>query len=75
MDHAGKTGAGCILLLAERYAAAEKAFREDLGKFPNNGWSLHGLMTALEAQNKDEEAASVQAELELAWASADVKLE
>ncbi|NND43833.1 MAG: hypothetical protein HKN58_00820 [Xanthomonadales bacterium] len=66
---------GEVLLLAGRYAEAEQAFRMDLERFPGNGWSLHGLATALRAQGKDEAAASVEAEFEQAWATADVAVE
>ena len=65
---------GDILLLANRYGDAERAFREDLHHFPKNGWSLHGLAVSLRAQGKSEEAAAVDTELEQAWANADVSV-
>jgi len=65
---------GEVLLLAGRYEEAELAFREDLDRFRANGWSLHGLETALRAQGKEGEADEVAAKLEQAWATADVPL-
>ncbi len=65
---------GDILLLADRYGDAERAFREDLHNFPKNGWSLHGLASSLRAQGKADEAAVVDTELEQAWANADVSV-
>jgi tetratricopeptide (TPR) repeat protein len=63
---------GAVLLLAGRPADAERAFREDLGRFPDNGWSLHGLAAALRAQGREAEAAQVEADLERVWQTADV---
>jgi tetratricopeptide (TPR) repeat protein len=65
---------GAILLQAKRPAEAEKVYRDELNKFPKNGWSLTGLMQSLEAQGKKEETAQVKVELDKAWAGADVKL-
>jgi tetratricopeptide (TPR) repeat protein len=65
---------GMVLLQANRPAEAEKAFREDLRRRPENGWSLHGLAESLKAQNKTREAAAVETRFEKAWKSADVKL-
>ena len=64
---------GHVLLAAGRPDEAEVAFWEDLKKFPENGWSLSGLLTAMKAQGKKEEAAMIQARLEKAWKNADVK--
>ncbi|MEQ8954200.1 MAG: hypothetical protein RL120_08710, partial [Gammaproteobacteria bacterium] len=41
---------GSVLLKAGRPAAAENVFRQDLAKFPENGWSLHGLYQSLRDQ-------------------------
>ncbi len=62
---------GDVLLQAGRPADAERAFREDLERFRDNGWSLHGLAKALRAQGKDVEADRVQASFEKAFAEAD----
>lgn len=65
---------GTILLAAGAAAEAEQAFREDLDRFPDNGWSLHGLARALRAQNRGSEADAVAERLRSVWASADVEL-
>jgi len=65
---------GAVLLKAERYPAAEQAFREDLRRFPGNGWSLYGLTEALRGQGRTEEAEATEAEFRQAWATADVEI-
>ncbi len=65
---------GRALLEAGRPAEAEAAYRQDLLKFPANGWSLFGLTQALEAQGKADEAAAARAEFDKAWKDADVTL-
>ncbi|HEY8164370.1 MAG TPA: tetratricopeptide repeat protein [Gemmatimonadaceae bacterium] len=65
---------GAALLKAGKNAEAEAVYREDLKRFPENGWSLFGLAAALRAQGKSAEAAAVEARFAKAWASADVKL-
>ena len=65
---------GAVLLEAGRPADAEKVYREDLAKFPDNGWSLFGLMKSLEAQSRTQEAASVKGRFQKAWAEADIPL-
>ena len=63
---------GAVLLVAGQPADAERVFREDLERFPENGWSLHGLATALRAQGRMSEAQSVEAGFRSAWRTADV---
>jgi len=65
---------GRALLAAGRPAEAELAYRQDLARFRENGWSLYGLTLALEAQGKDAEAAAVRQRYERAWQDADVTL-
>jgi tetratricopeptide (TPR) repeat protein len=65
---------GAVLLKAGKPAEAEKVYREDLKKYPENGWSLFGLAKALRAQNKAGEAAGVERRFAAAWKNADVKL-
>ncbi|HEX9165696.1 MAG TPA: hypothetical protein VF862_07275, partial [Gemmatimonadales bacterium] len=64
---------GAMLLAATRPREAERAFREDLAKFPENGWSLRGLAEALRASGRAAEAADVEARFRKAWETADVK--
>ena len=65
---------GAVLLAAGRSAEAEAAYRQDLIRRPNNGWSLHGLAQSLRAQNKNQAAQAVTARFEKAWRKADIKL-
>jgi tetratricopeptide (TPR) repeat protein len=65
---------GAVLLQAGRDAEAEQAYREDLRRFPENGWSLHGLARALRAQGRASEANSVMERFRRMWDSADVQL-
>jgi tetratricopeptide (TPR) repeat protein len=65
---------GEALLKAGRSAEAEQVYREDLKRFPENGWSLYGLAAALRAQGKSAEAAAVEKRFARAWSDADVKL-
>ena len=65
---------GATLLKARHPAEAEKVYRTDLRRFPENGWSLFGLAQALRAQKKHSEADAVEARFRQAWASTDVTL-
>jgi hypothetical protein len=49
-------------------------YRQDLKSFPNNGWSLFGLLEALHRQGKGEAAQDVQQQCREAWRHADVVL-
>jgi tetratricopeptide (TPR) repeat protein len=62
---------GAVLLVAGRAAEAERVFREDLERFPDNGWSLHGLAAALRAQGRTADAGGVEADFRRAWGTAD----
>ena len=68
---------GAALLSLGRAADAESAFRGDLKKFPNNGWSLSGLRASRIAQGRerDGEIGALDTQLGQAWRRADVKLE
>lgn len=65
---------GAVLLKAGRNAEAETVYREDLKRFPENGWSLYGLTAALKAQGKAAEAAEAEKRFAKAWTASDVKL-
>jgi len=65
---------GAALLSAGRVRAAEAAYREDLVRFPENGWSLYGLAKCLRARKAVREAALVEARFRKAWARSDVTL-
>jgi tetratricopeptide (TPR) repeat protein len=64
---------GGVLLDARKAAAAEAVFREDLRRFPNNGWSLYGLSKSLEAQGKRTEAHWAREGFRNAWVRAEPK--
>jgi tetratricopeptide (TPR) repeat protein len=65
---------GNVLLKAGRAAEAEAAFREDLRRFPANGWSLDGLARSLMAQDRAREAAQVKLQFAESWKTADVEI-
>jgi tetratricopeptide (TPR) repeat protein len=64
---------GALLLADGRYAEAERVYRADLRRHPNNAWSLLGLQQSLGLQQKTKEADELAARVEQAWARADVK--
>ncbi len=64
---------GAVLLEAGRSAEAETVYWEDLRRNKENGWSLFGLMQALKAEGKKEDAALIEARFKKAWMNADVK--
>lgn len=65
---------GALLLRAGRPDDAEKAFRDDLERFPRNGRSLFGLVESLKAQGKNDAAQLVDLQFKSAWKLADTKL-
>ncbi|ARV57745.1 hypothetical protein BZZ01_03020 [Nostocales cyanobacterium HT-58-2] len=65
---------GTVLLKANRAAEAETVYKEDLKRYPENGWSLFGLAQSLRQQSKTKEALTVQERFEQAWKYGDVKL-
>ena len=65
---------GKSLLAAGRAKEAEQAYRQDLQRFPENGWSLFGLERSLRAQQRTADADEVRQRFTQAWRSADVQL-
>jgi tetratricopeptide (TPR) repeat protein len=65
---------GAQLLVAGRPAQAERVYREDLQRHPDNGWALFGLAAALRAGNHRRAAAVSQREFSRVWKRADVRL-
>ena len=65
---------GAVLLEAKRPAEAETVYWDDLKRNRESGWALFGLMQALKAQGKNDDAALVEARFKKAWARADVTL-
>lgn len=62
---------GAVYLSDGRYADAERVYREDLTKWPGNGWSLWGLAESLRQQGREGEAAEAYAQYEQAWQFAE----
>lgn len=65
---------GAVLLEAGKPAEAELAYRDELRRNPENGWSLNGLAKALKAQGKKKESQEVAERFSKAWANADIDL-
>jgi tetratricopeptide (TPR) repeat protein len=65
---------GTVLLDAGKAGEAEKVFRQDLVKHPENGWALYGLAQSLAKQSRLTEAAAARSRFEKAWQHADVEL-
>jgi tetratricopeptide (TPR) repeat protein len=72
--HPVRHALGKALLAARMPKDAERVYREDLVRFPENGWSLRGLAQALAAQGRRAEAAAVERRFDAAWRNADVQL-
>jgi tetratricopeptide (TPR) repeat protein len=65
---------GATLLHAGRADEAEKVYRADLEKLPENGWALYGLGKSLSLLGKKDDAAAVQKRFEQAWQEADIQI-
>lgn len=66
---------GAVLLEAGRPEEAEAVYRENLEKYPENGWALKGLSLSLEAQGRIDEVERVRKRFRQAWRRADIELE
>jgi tetratricopeptide (TPR) repeat protein len=65
---------GAGLLAAGRPDEAEQAFRQDLQHYPDNGWSLSGLLQAQRAARRVAQARITARRLARAWRAADVPI-
>ena len=65
---------GQLMLKAQRWGAAERAFRDDLADQPGSGWALRGMYQTLANAGRSAEAAAVKEQWERAWSAADVTL-
>lgn len=72
--HPVRHALGAVLIEAGRAAEAEQVFREDLKRFPENGWSLKGLSRALHARGLAVEEREADARFAKAWSRADVRI-
>ncbi len=57
-----------------RGAEAETVYKEDLVRFPENGWSLFGLSRAYALQGKAVESEETLRQFEKGWRGADIKI-
>jgi len=64
---------GAVLLASDRKSEAEKVYRADLARLPENGWSLFGLWQCLDESTP--EAKAVKARFDKAWSGADTTIE
>lgn len=65
---------GAVLLKTGRATDAERVYREDLERYPANGWGLMGLANAQKAQGKTFEAEQTISQFRAAWRRADVTI-
>ena len=72
--HPVRHALGATLLKERRPAEAEKVYRDDIARQPNNGWSLYGLAQSLHQQNKHAEAAAIDAQFATVWKDADIQI-
>jgi tetratricopeptide (TPR) repeat protein len=71
--HPVRHALGALLLAEGRAAEAEGVYRDDLARYPENGWALLGLRQAVQAQGRTSDANALASRLGAAWARADVK--
>jgi tetratricopeptide (TPR) repeat protein len=62
---------GAVLLSAGQHQEAEAVYREDLAKWPENGWSLYGLSRSLRLGGATAKADEVESRFRQVWARAD----
>jgi tetratricopeptide (TPR) repeat protein len=72
--HPVRHALGAALLHSGRGAEAERVYRADLARLPDNGWSLYGLARSLEMQGKRAAAAEVETRFQSIWRAADVQI-
>jgi len=72
--HPVRHALGATLLKEGQAIEAEKIYREDLARQPNNGWSLYGLSRSLQMQGKTAEAETVTTQFAEIWKDADIKI-
>ncbi|HWO11278.1 MAG TPA: hypothetical protein VNN80_17410, partial [Polyangiaceae bacterium] len=66
---------GALLLDLGRAEEAERVYRDDLQRNPENGWAYFGLWKSLEAQHRSKPAKEARANFERTFAGADFALE
>ena len=66
---------GALLLERGQFDEAEKVYRADLERHPNNPWALHGLAESLAKQGEATEAANCRVQFQTASKRADVTID
>ena len=65
---------GALLTEQGRYEEAYAVYEANLGRYPDNGWALHGLAECLEQLGRKKEAEEARARFSKAWVDADVEI-
>jgi len=65
---------GALLTEQGRFEEALEVYREDLQRYPNNGWALFGMAECLRGLGREEEAQAAEERFEEAWVRADVRI-
>lgn len=65
---------GAVLMSAGRYDEAAEVYREDLMKWPDNGWSLYGLSRCMRMLDAEADAVAYEKRLREVWFNADVPI-
>ncbi len=65
---------GALLTEQGRYQEAEAVYLADLQRFPENGWSLHGLAECLQQTGRPQEAQRVRKRFDEAFSRADIEI-
>jgi len=65
---------GAALVNEKKYEEAEKVYREDLAKIPENGWSLYGLERSVRALGREDEADALEKRFKAVWKKGDLDI-
>jgi tetratricopeptide (TPR) repeat protein len=72
--HPVRHALGAVLLQENRADDAERVYREDLARLPENGWALFGLARSLHLQGKPQDAMEVDARFRQVWSDSDIQI-
>lgn len=65
---------GAVLLDDQKFQEAVRIYEEDLKVYPENGWSLRGLMTAYEKLGQKDKHEQTKQRFDKAWKHADMNI-
>lgn len=68
-----REGLGYALLKLNHNVEAETMFKQELKKYPDDGWALFGLEQSLRTQGKNQDADQIHTAFIEAWRYADIK--